>query len=272
MSLLGIDLGTSGCKVAAFAAHGACLAQASRGYAMRQSQAGWAVLDSHEVWARVREAITEVVAQTGRDPVTALSTSSFGEAMVPVARDRRSLGHSILCLDARGAEHVAHLERELGQEAFYRINPNILGPQYSLPKLLWLREHEPDLFRQADLFLLWGDLVPFLLGCEPVTANSLANRTLLFDLARNDWSEELLAWSGIDRERLGRVVPGGTVIGEVAPAVADELGLPRGVQVVAGGHDQCCNALGSGCIEPGTAVRVVGVRGGRVIVHLAGDA
>jgi xylulokinase len=258
MSLLGIDLGTSGCKVAAFAAHGQCLAQASRPYDMRQSQAGWAVLDSHEVWARVREAIREVASRTSHDPITALATSSFGEAMVPVSRDRRILGNSILCMDARGAEHVARLEQELGQEAFYRINPNILGPQYSLPKLLWLREHEPALFQQADHFLLWGDLVAFLLGCEPVTANSLANRTLLFDLARNDWSDELLAWSGIARQRLGRVVPGGTVIGEVAPAVAAELNLPRGVKVVAGGHDQCCNALGSGCIEAGTAVCGIG--------------
>ncbi len=258
MSLLGIDLGTSGCKVAAFAATGNCLAQTSRAYDMRQTDAGWAELDSRDVWAKVRVCIAEVAAQTGRDPVTALCTSSFGEAVVPVSNDRRILGNSILCMDARGAEHVARLEREIGQEAFYRINPNILGPQYSLPKLLWLREHEPKLFRKADRFLLWGDLVAFLLGCEPATANSLANRTLLFDLARNDWSDVLLTWSGIERRQLGRVVPGGTVIGVVAPEIAAELNLPRGVQVVAGGHDQCCNALGSGCIEAGMAVCGIG--------------
>jgi xylulokinase len=258
MSILGIDLGTSGCKAAAFSADGACLAQAYREYATRQPQAGWAELDSREVWGKVREVIAAAAAGAGRDPVTALCTSSFGEAVVPVTNDRRILGNSILCTDSRGAEHAAALERDIGQEAFYRINPNLLGPQYSLPKILWLRENDPALFRQADRFLLWGDLVAFLLGCEPVTANSLANRTLLFDLKRNDWSDRLLEWSGIGRDRLGRVAPGGTVIGEVSPAIAAELNLPRGVRVVAGGHDQCCNALGSGCIEAGKAVCGIG--------------
>lgn len=258
MSLLGIDIGTSGCKAAAFSADGACLALACREYATRQPRHDWAELDSREVWGKVRDVIAEVAVRTAADPVTALCASSFGEAVVPVSQDCRILGNSILCTDIRGAEYAAALERDFGQEAFYRINPNMIGPQYSLPKLLWLREYEPTLFAEADRFLLWSDLVGFLLGSEPVTANSLANRTLLFDLARNDWSDRLLEWSGIDRGRLGRVVPGGTVVGEVAPARAEELHLPRGVKVVAGGHDQCCNALGSGCIEAGKAVCGIG--------------
>ena len=235
MSLLGIDLGTTGCKAAAFSAEGCCLAQAYREYATMQPQPGWAELDSHDVWAKVREVIAEVAAQTRHDPITALSTSSFGEAIVPVTKDRNILGNSILSMDARGAEYADALERRFGQESLYRINPNILGPQYSLPKLLWLRDHNAEVFKKADKFLLWSDLVAFLLGCEPMACNSLANRTLLFDMGRNDWSDELLAWSGLNRGQLGRVVPGGTVIGTVAAGPAKELGLPAGVLVVAGG-------------------------------------
>ncbi len=158
----------------------------------------------------------------------------------------------------RGAEHADALARDFGQEAFYKINPNILGPQYSLPKLMWMRDHEPELFGRTDFFLFWADLVPFLLGCEPSAANSLANRSLLFDLKKNDWSDKLLAWSGIERKKLGRIVTGGTVIGTVDDRAAAELGLPRGVLVVAGGHDQCLNALGAGCIAPGKAVCGIG--------------
>ena len=91
-----------------------------------------------------------------------------------------------------------------------------------------------------------------------MTNNSLANRTLLFDLARNDWSEPLLAWSGLERRILGRVVPGGTVVGTVSDDMAARLGLPTGVRIVAGGHDQCCNALGCGAIEAGKAVCGIG--------------
>jgi len=258
MSILGIDLGTAGCKAVSFSENGDCLAHAYREYATIHTAEGGAELDSHEVWARVREVMAEVAARTRRDPITALSISSIGEAFVPVTKNREILARSILCTDPRGAEYAAALERDMGQEAFYRINPNILGPQFSLPKMLWLRDHDPALFEKADYFLLWGDLVAFLLGCDAVAGNSLANRTLLFDLARNDWSEPLLAWSGMERRRLGRVVPGGTVLGTVSAVMAHDLGLSPGVRVVAGGHDQCCNALGSGCIEAGTAVCGIG--------------
>ena len=258
MSLLGIDLGTTGCKAGVFGRDGSCLATAYREYDMLHPQPGWSELDSEVVWRQTRAVIAEVAAQSRRDPVSALSVSAFGEAFVPVTRDRELLDCSILCVDDRGREHLDRLTQSFSPERFYSINPNRPGLHYSLPKLLWLREHRPDVYRRADYFLLWSDLIAFLLGGEPVTNNSHANRTLLFDLARNDWSDELLAWSGIPREKLGRVVPGGTVIGTVSDAAAGALNLPLGVQVVAGGHDQCCNALGCGCVAAGKTVCGIG--------------
>jgi xylulokinase len=258
MSLLGIDLGTTGCKAGVFGLDGTCIAQAYREYDMLHPQPGWSELDSSNVWKKTKEVIAEAVAQVSADPVTALSVSSFGEAFVPVSKDRKLLDNTILCVDDRGAEHVDRMVETFGREELYRINPNLLGPNYSMPKMLWLRENRPEIYRQADYFMLWSDLIAFLLGCDPVTNNSHANRTLLFDLDQNDWSDGLLAWSGIPREKLGRVVPGGTVIGTVSGAMALELGLPPGVKVVAGGHDQCCNALGCGGISAGRAVYGMG--------------
>ena len=258
MSLLGIDLGTTGCKAGVFGLDGACLAQAYREYDMLHPQPGWSELDSSKVWKKTKEVIAEVAAQSKNDPITALSISAFGEAFVPVSKVRKILDNSILCVDDRGREHTDRLLEEFGQEKFYAINPNLIGPNFSLPKLLWLREHRAEVFEQADYFLLWSDAIAFLLGCEPVTNNSHANRTLLFDLDKNDWSDELLAWSGIPREKLGRIVCGGDVIGTVSDSMAAELGLPKNVQVVAGGHDQCCNALGCGTIEAGKAVYGMG--------------
>lgn len=258
MSLLGIDIGTSGCKAGAFTPDGACLAQAYRGYSILHPQPGWAELDSLGVWQAVQAVIAEVAGQTEGNPVTALSISAFGEAFVPVTRGRELLDRSILSMDERGAEHIARLRAAYGQERLYRINPNLLGTNYSLPKLLWLREHRPEVYQCADYFLLWADLIAFLLGCDPVTNASHANRTLLFDLERHDWSSELLDWSGIPREKLGPVVAGGALLGTVSDAIASVLGLPNGVQVVAGGHDQCCNAFGCGGIAAGSAVYGLG--------------
>ncbi len=254
MSLLGIDIGTTGCKAGVFSEDGAPLARAYREYDMVQPRPGWAELDTHAVWDAVREVIREAAAQSAGDPVAALCFSSIGEAVVPVTKDREILDNSILCIDPRGAETAAALDRDFTPESFYAINPNLPGPQYSLPKMLWLREHRPEVFDRADYFLLWGDFAGFMLGAEPVTANSLANRTLLFDLKRNDWSDRLLDWAGLDRTKLGRVLPGGREAGTVSPAMAAELGLPPGVRIVTGGHDQCCNLLGCGCIRPGSAM------------------
>ncbi len=258
MSLLGLDLGTTGCKAGVFGLDGTCIAQAYREYDMLHPKPGWSELSSEQVWAEAKAVIAEVVAQSGTDPVTVLSISAFGEAFVPVTKDRKILDNSILCVDDRGKEHMDRLLEHFGRERLYSINPNLIGPNYSLPKLLWLREHRAAIYQQADYFLLWSDFIAFMLGAEAVANNSHANRTFLFDLTRNDWSDELLTWSDIPRQKLGRVVPGGTVIGTVSHSMAAELGLPRGVHVVAGGHDQCCNALGCGGISAGRAVYGMG--------------
>jgi xylulokinase len=258
MSLMGIDVGTTGCKAAAFSEAGDCLAAAYREYPTIRPQEGWAILDSKYVWRQVRETIAEVAARAKTDPVTALCVSSMGEAVTPVSLGREILGPCILSSDIRGGEFVTELESRIGREEFYGINPNIPGLQYSYPKLAWLRRHEPGLFDRADLFLLWGDLVAFMLGCEPLTSYSLANRTMLFDIRKERWSDRLLSLCGMSAAKLPRPVPSGTVAGTIPASTAAELNLPAGVRVVVGGHDQCCNSLGAGIHAPGSAVCGIG--------------
>jgi xylulokinase len=258
VSLLGLDVGTTGCKAGAFTQGGECLASAYREYPALHPRDGWAELDSRLVWSRIEEVIAEVAARTGADPVTALSVSAMGEAMTPVSRDREILGPCILLSDVRGGPESQAALGALSPGELQAITGNPPGLQYSLPKLAWLRKHQPDLWERADRLLLWSELVVFLLGCEPLTSFSQANRTLLFDLRAEKWSEKMLALTGVDPGRLATPVPSGTVAGEVAPAVARRLGLPPGVVVVVGGHDQCCNALGAGIVQAGRAVCGIG--------------
>jgi len=100
--------------------------------------------------------------------------------------------------------------------------------------------------------------VAYMLGCDPVTSFSHANRTLLFDIHKEEWSGRLLDLTGIDRAKLPLPVPAGAVAGTVSDGVACELNLPKGVVVVVGGHDQCCNSLGAGIYQPGKAVCGIG--------------
>ena len=258
MSLLGIDVGTTGCKAAVFSREGQQLASAYEEYDNLRPQPGWAELDAADVWRKVKDTVRQVASEALSDPIEALAVSSLGEAMVPVTADRQVLGPSILNFDVRGEEYLGRLGSLLPDDRLYQINGNTLGNHYGLTKLLWIKEHQPDLYEGADKFLLWGSFVPFMFGAEPVVDYSLANRTLLFDLDRQAWSEELLELSGLDLIKLPDTALSGTVIGTVSDDVAAELGLPANVSIVTGAHDQCANAVGCGVIHEGQAVYGMG--------------
>jgi xylulokinase len=259
MSLLGIDVGTTGCKAAVFSEEGSLLASAYEEYDLHRPQPGWAEVDPVYVWDRIQATVRCVSAASSSHPVRALAVSSLGEAMVPVTADRRIVGPSIVAnFDLRGEEYLDRLRTHMDAESLYDITGNTLGSNYSLPKLLWIQEHQPELNRRADKFLLWGSFASFMLGADPAVDYSLANRTLLFDVDRATWSEELLGLAGLDGNKLPAVVPSGTAIGTVSPQVADQLGLPPDVTIVAGAHDQCANAVGCGAIDDGRAVYGMG--------------
>jgi xylulokinase len=107
-----------------------------------------------------------------------------------------------LNFDSRGEEYLPGLREAISDEDLYRINGNTLGKPYSLPKLMWVKQHQPDLYQRTDQFLHWGAFVPYMLGAEACIDFSLANRTLLFDLEKGDWSEALLKLAGIDGDKL----------------------------------------------------------------------
>lgn len=262
MSLLGIDVGTSGCKSAVFSETGEQLTVAYEEYDMDRPQPGWAQLNAWEVWDKVKSTISRAVGEHNAaargDPIRALSASSMGEAVVPVTRDRRILGPSILNFDVRGARYLPALAAALPDPELYRINGNTLGNHYSMSKMKWIKENQPELYREADYLLHWSGLASFMLGADPVLDYGLANRSLLFDVDREDWSDVLLDWAGLDREKLPAVCQAGSVVGQVLPSIADELGLPPGVLIAMGTHDQSCNAVGCGAIKTGRAMYGMG--------------
>ncbi len=258
MSLLGIDVGTSGCKAAVFSEDGQLLALAYEEYDYQHPQPGWAELDSAQVWESVQRTIAQAARQAQHDPVKALSVSSLAEAMVPVTQGRDILGPSLLNFDVRGAEYLAGLRGQLDDERCHHITGNTLSNLYTLTKLMWLKRHQPEFYRQAEIFLPWSSFISFMLGGEAAVDYSLANRTLLFDLDRRDWSDEILGLAQLDRDKLPRTVPAGQIIGTVLPQMANRLGLPREVVIVSGGHDQCCSGVGCGVIERGRAMYGMG--------------
>jgi len=259
MSVLGVDVGTTGCKAIVFSLAGAILGQGYREYPHIFPQPGWVEMDSEEVWGATKEAIAEAAARAGaRDPVKALAISSQGEGVTPIGADGKAVANTIVSFDNRTTPQSQWWEREFGKRTLFEISGQPLNPTYSINKIMWWRDNAPDVFARAWKFLCYEDLTAFRLGAEPAIDYSLAGRTMAFDVRAERWSQEILNAAGIDSSRLAATTPSGTVIGKVRDGLASELGLPDGVAIVAGGHDQACGALGSGIVKPRVAMDATG--------------
>jgi xylulokinase len=258
VSYLGLDIGTTGCKAALFDGEGRLLAMAYREYPLLTPERGGAEVDSEVVCRSCMEVIGQSASACPGDPVAAMGISCQGEAFTPVAADGRFLGNGMVSSDARAASLVAPWSQRFGGKRLYEFTGHTPHPMFTLYKLLWLREHRPDVWNAAAKFYCFEDLFQSRLGLDPAISWPLAGRTMLFDVRRHEWQPEILAAVGLDASRLARPAPSGSVVGAIAPDIASQLGLPRGVVVVAGGHDQPCGALGAGIVEPGRAMYATG--------------
>jgi xylulokinase len=258
MSLMGLDVGTTGCKAVAFDRDGRLLVRAYREYPLINPAPGWLELDAEGVWRNVADAIREANAQLGSDPVESLSVTVLGEAITPVSADGRALSNSIVASDLRTCLQAEWWERTMGAGAIYAITGLPLHPQASINKVMWWRQEQPDLYERAWKCLCYGEFVSLKLGVEPVIDDTMAARTMAFDVHTRRWSPEILTRAGVDESKLARTAPSGTIIGEIPAARAADLGFGRGVKVVTGAHDQVCAAIGAGAISPGTANYTIG--------------
>jgi xylulokinase len=258
MSLLGIDIGTTGCKSVVFSLNGEQLAKSYRDYKIISEKEGCAEWDSEKIWCNVKDTIREVALKTKSNPIQALSVSSLGEAMVLVSKEGQILGNSILGSDTRGIEFVRKIRRKFGEFYIYKQTGNFPGTFYSLPKISWLKQHHPELYNNTGYFLTWADFVCFMLGGKAITNFCLAGRTLLFDINKCEWSDELLDFLELDRNKLAAPVKSCTMLGYVRADIAKDINLSGEVAVISGGHDQCCAILGSG-IESGSRTAMYGM-------------
>lgn len=254
MSLLGVDVGTTGTKAVAFDHTGRPLASAYREYPLYSREPGWMEVDPYEVTAAVKEVISAAASKTKRDPITALSVSSMGEAAVPVSRDGRFLSHVQVSLDERTASYPDWWRAKISNAEVFHITGHTIHSIFTLPRTQWIKEHRAEVYDNAWKFLCFQEFVFYLLGAEPITDYSQAARTMGFDVLERKWSEKLFRIAGLDIEKFPDVAPSGTVVGQVSDRMAAELGLPRSVKCVTGGHDQPCNALGAGIVSGGRAV------------------
>jgi len=255
MSLIGLDIGTTGCKAIVFARDGRILGQARHEYGISAPYPGWAEQDAEEVWRLAWDALRQAVAGAKNDRPVALAISCQGESVMPVDREGIALRPAILGMDTRTVPENEWLDREFGAGALFEHTGMPVHTINTLPKMLWLKRHEPEIWREAHQFLLYEDFFLRRLGGMAVVSACLASRTQMMDLATGDWADDLLAECGIERSRLSVLASTqGNVAGVMRQDLAEDLGIDGEVLLVAGGHDQACAALGGGVVKPGLAM------------------
>jgi len=258
VSYMGLDIGTTGSKAGVFDADGRLLALAYREYPLLTPEPGWAEIDSEQVCRACREVIAEAAAACAADPVHGLGISCQGEAFTPVAADGRFLAGGMVSSDARAQSLVEPWSERFGESRLYEITGHTPHPLFTIFKLLWLRENRPEIWSEAAKFYCYEDLFQANLGLEPGISWPLAGRTMMFNVRTHEWDDDILKAVELDASRLARPVASGEVVGTIPSNIAGELGLPEGVIVVSGGHDQVAGALGAGVVMPGVAMYATG--------------
>jgi xylulokinase len=255
MRLIGLDIGTTGCKAHIFDQNGRLLGSASREYAVDIPHPDWAEQDAEKVWQLAQEALREALELAGPSgEVAGVGLSVQGEAITPVDENGSAMRPTILGMDTRTEEQNAWLREKFGAKRLFHMTGMPVHTINTLPKLLWLKQYEPETWEQAHQFLLYEDFIIRKMTGRAVTSECLASRTQLYDLHQGAWSSEILKAIGLSEERLATVAPSGTAVGPMLPELAASLGLDGTPQVVTGGHDQACGALGVGLTEPGLAM------------------
>jgi len=256
--IAGLDVGTIGCKFVVFDEAGSIAVSAYREYPLNIPKAGWLELDPNLVWRRIVETIREALSKIEARELASLAVSAQGEAFIPVDANGIKLYNSIVTSDSRAQGQTEWLRKKFGARHIYEMTGHVLFPVFTLNKILWIKENMPSIYRLTDKILLWEDYVNLKLSGRAAIDHSLACRTLMYDIRRMCWSDEILNACGVDVDLLSEILPSGTVVGAVSRGASMETGLSEETKVVTGGHDQACGSLGAGVMGPGPIYNVAG--------------
>ncbi len=259
---LGLDVGTSGVKAILVAESGDVVASATSPLTMSTPHPGWAEQDPAAWWAATLEAIHAVRRGRPRDTIAAVGISGQMHSSVFLDRAGDVIRPALLWCDGRTTAECAEITERVGGEARLRdlaCNPALEG--FTLPKVLWLRNHEPEAYARLATVMLPKDYIRYRLTGVLATDPSDASATLMYDTAKLRWSEEILRLVDLPMSIVPPVGGSSEVLGHVSAAAASLTSLLEGTPVVGGGADNACGAAGVGAVDAGDVVSSWGTSG-----------
>lgn len=255
---MGLDVGTTGVKAAAFNESGQLLYLAYRDYPLEFPAEGMAEINIELLWLKVTEAVRELNSNLSYDPVESLSVSSQGEGIVPVDGNGKNLDSFVVTFDNRTTQQVDWWRKEIDSYEIFKITGMPLHPMYSINKIMWFIKNKPAVHKKVWKYMCAQDYINFKLCSEAAIDYSLASRTMAFDIMSKKWSEKMIDKAGIEIKVLSNVYPSGVFVGYLSKKLQSDLGFKRKVKVITGGHDQACGSVGAGIISEGDAANSIG--------------
>lgn len=260
MYLAGIDVGTTNTKTVIFDVEtGRINAVGSSRTVTRHPKPEWSEFDADEMWGTVQQSMRAAIQRCDHpERIAAIAVASMGESAFPIDAAGNVLYPAIAWYDLRTEEEAQRWERTIGQEHLFTVTGHLSRSTLGVHKLLWMREHVPEVVERMRHWLSIEDFVLWKLSGSIATDYSIASRTMLFDQRALTWSESLTEQGGLSAEWFSPAFPGGTAIGTVRKELAEQLGLSPQIIVSTGGHDHLCGALAAGVTQPGNLLESIG--------------
>ncbi len=262
--VLGIDIGTGGSRAIVMADDGSLIASATVDHqAFTSARAAWAEQNPADWWRACQQAVRSVLSRSGVQSrqIACIGLSGQMHGTVILDKDGLILRPSIIWCDQRGEEQCARLNQKVGARRLLELTCNPALTNFTLIKLLWIREHEPHIWSRVRHVLLPKDYVRFCLGGEYAIDVAEASGTLLLDVANRRWSQELLGAVDLDARLFPNVFESPEICARVTDQAARLTGLLAGTPIVAGAGDQAAGAVGMGITRPGTVSATIGTSG-----------
>lgn len=263
MYFLGIDTSTTGSKALLIDERGEVIAVASSPHTLQTPRPLWSEQDPREWWDAVSASIRSVLEQAGigGEEVGAVGLTGQMHGLVLLDDTGNVLRPAILWNDQRTQSQCDEIHARIGRERFIQITGNVALTGFTAPKILWVKENEPEVYAKAKHVLLPKDYIRYKLSDEYAMDKADGAGTVLFDLQARDWSDEVLSALEIPRSWMPRTFEGTEFTGHVSEEAAQLTGLKAGTPVAAGGGDQAAGAVGVGAVEPGIIGLTVGTSG-----------
>lgn len=265
--LLGIDIGTSACKIAVFEKNGTVIAAGTGDYPVYYPQPGWAEQNPDEWWAAVCETIKTLLERNHIDAQEIAGVGIDGQSWsaIPIDQEGNVLANTPIWMDTRAQDICDRINREIGEENIFALTGNSLQPSYTTAKILWYKENLPQMYENIDKILQSNAFIAYRLTDAFSHDMSQGYGVHCYDMKNGCWNDEMCEKMGIPRSFLPELVPSHQVVGTVTSKAAEKTGLAVGTPVVAGGLDAACGTLGAGVIHVGETQEQGGQAGGMSI-------